>query len=99
MEGLLNGRGNLHDNIRMLRDIGAKYIGRSICLWGREAELLDRLQAARDQVPLVHAADSDMILEACIFEIVTTQVEQVPVPDWAFTALGMPVEQDRKSVV
>jgi hypothetical protein len=33
-----------------------------------------------------------MILQACIFEIVTTQVEQVPVPGWAFTALGRPVE-------
>jgi hypothetical protein len=27
MEGLLNGRGDLNDNIRMLRDIGAKFIG------------------------------------------------------------------------
>ena len=34
-----------------------------------------------------------MILQACIFEIVTTQVEQVPVPDWAFVALGRPVEK------
>jgi hypothetical protein len=34
-----------------------------------------------------------MILEACIFEIVTTQVEQIPVPEWAFIALGQPVEK------
>jgi hypothetical protein len=34
-----------------------------------------------------------MILQACIFEIVSTQVEQVPVPDWAFAALGQPVEK------
>ena len=34
-----------------------------------------------------------MILQACIFEIVTTQVDQVPVPDWAFAALGQPVEK------
>jgi hypothetical protein len=40
MEGLLNGRGNLTDNIRMLASVGAKYIGRSICLWGGEANLL-----------------------------------------------------------
>jgi hypothetical protein len=93
MEVLLSGRGDLNDNIRMLRSTGAKYIGRSICLWGREGELLDRLGAARHQVPLVHTADPDMILVACIFEIVGTQVEQVPVSDWAFTALGMPVEQ------
>ena len=33
-----------------------------------------------------------MIVQACIFEIVTTQVDQVPVPAWAFEALGMPVE-------
>ena len=30
--------------------------------------------------PKVHQADPEMILQACIFEIVTTQVEQVPVP-------------------
>lgn len=93
MEGLLNGRGDLADNIRMLTHVGAKYIGRSICLWGGEATLLNNLERARLQLPQVHAADPKMILEACIFEIVTTQVEQIPVPGWAFTALGLPVEK------
>ncbi len=93
MEGLLNGRGNLDDNIRMLKRIGAMYIGRSICLWGGEANLLANFERARQQMPLVRAISPDAIFEACIFEIVTTQVEQVPVPDWAFTAFGLPVEQ------
>ena len=93
MEGLLNGRGDLNDNIRMLKDIGAKQIARSICLWGGEANLLQNFERAKQQVPLVHAADPEMVLEACIFEIVTPQVEKVPIPDWAFTALGMPVEK------
>jgi hypothetical protein len=93
MEGLLNGRGDLDDNIRMLKSTGAKYIGRSICLWGREAGLLQNFERARQQLPQVHAADPEMILEACIFEIVTTEVEQVPIPDWAFSALGLPVER------
>jgi len=93
MEGLLNGRGNLDDNIRMLKYMGAKFIGRSLCLWGGEASLLQNLERAKRQVPMVHAADPDMILQACIFEIVTTQVDQVPVPDWAFVALGQPVEK------
>src|SRR5262249_16973253 len=92
MEGLLNGRGDLDDNIRMLKDTGAKFIGRALCLWGGEADLPRNLERARRQVPRVHAADPDMGLQACIFEIVTTQVEQVPVPAWAFTALGRPVE-------
>ena len=93
MEGLLNGRGDLADNIRMLKSIGAKFIGRSLCLWGGEANLLRNLERAQQQVPKVHAADPEMILQACVFEIVTSQVEQVPVPDWAFVALGRPVEK------
>lgn len=93
MEGLLNGRGDLTDNIRMLEHIGAKFIGRSLCLWGGEANILRNLERARQQAPRVHAADPEMILQACIFEIVTTQVDEVPVPAWAFQALGLPVEK------
>ena len=93
MEGLLNGRGDLGDDIRMLTQIGAKYIGRSICLWGREGNLLQNFARAKQQLPLVQAGDPTMILEACIFEIVTTEVEQIPVPDWTFAALGLPAEK------
>jgi hypothetical protein len=93
MEGLLNGRGDLGDNIRMLRQTGAKFIGRSICLWGREADLMANFSRAKLQVPQVLADDPDRILEACIFEIVTAQVDQVPIPAWAFTTLGLPVEK------
>ena len=93
MEGLLNGRGDLDDDIRMLDQIRAKYIGRSICLWGGESNLIQNFARAKQQLPMVHAADPEMILEACIFEIVTTEVEQVPVPAWAFAALGLPVEK------
>jgi hypothetical protein len=93
MEGLLNGRGNLEDNIRMLKRIGAKFIGRSLCLWGGEGALLSNFERARREIPKVRQADPDMILQACIFEIVTTQVEEVPVPAWAFEALGRPVEK------
>lgn len=93
MEGLLNGRGDLTDNIRMLKSIGAKYIGRSICLWGGEANLLANFERARRQMPQVRTISPETIFEACIFEIVTPDVEQVPIPAWAFTALGLPVEQ------
>jgi hypothetical protein len=93
MEGLLNGRGDLDDNIRMLKSTGAKFIGRSLCLWGGEGNLVRNLERAKQQLPKVHQADPEMILQACIFEIVTAQVDQVPVPDWAFVALGQPVEK------
>src|SRR6516225_2647396 len=66
MEGLLNGRGDFDDNIRMLKSIGAKFIGRSLCLWGGEGNLLRNLERARQQFPKVHEADPDMVLQACI---------------------------------
>jgi len=93
IEGLLNGRGDLDDNIRMLDHVGAKFIGRSICLWGREGQLLANFARARVQVPRVLAGDPDRILEACIFEIVTKQADSVPVPGWAFKAMGLRVEK------
>jgi len=93
VEGILNGHGDLDDNIRMLTSTGAKYIGRSLCLWGGEGNFLKNMDRAKTQAAKCHAADPDMILEACIFEIVTTQVDQVPVPEWAFAALGQPAEK------
>ena len=93
IENALNGRGNFPDNVRMLKNSGAKFIGRSLCLWGGEAKLLGNLELARQQIPMVREIDPDIVLQACIFEIVTTQVEEVPVPDWAFSALGLPTEK------
>jgi hypothetical protein len=93
MEGLLNGRGDLTDNVRMLRDLKAKYIGRSICLWGGEASLLQSLERATRQFPQVRSIGDDVIFEACIFEIVTKEVEQIPVPAWVFLALEQSVEK------
>jgi hypothetical protein len=91
MEGLLNGRGDLKDNLRMLKGEGAKYIGRALCLWGAERDFVNNIERARKQIPEVLAADPDMVLEACVFEIVGQRVSQIAVPDWVFTAFGQPV--------
>jgi hypothetical protein len=93
MEGLLNGRGDLQDNIRMLKGIRAKYVGRALCLWGAENDFTNNIERARKEVPQVLAADPDMILEACVFETVSPRINQIAIPDWVFTAFGLPVEQ------
>ncbi len=91
VEGLLNGRGDLEENIRMLKSLGVKYAGRSLCLWGAEKDFLAKLKRAREEAPKVLAADPEMILEACVFETVGPRVEQIAVPDWVLTAFGQPV--------
>ena len=93
VEGVFNGRGDLDDNIRMLKSIGVKYAGRSLCLWGAENNFLANIERARQQVPKAIAADPEMVLEACVFETVSPRVERIEVPDWVFTALGQPVEK------
>ena len=76
----------------MIKNIGAKFIGCAVCQWGGEADLLKNLEQEKGLILKVYQIDPDIILQACIFEIITDQVDQVPVPDYAFTALGMPVE-------
>ena len=93
MEGLLNGRGDLKDNIRMLKSIGAKYIGRALCLWNAENDFSNNLQLARAAVPQVLAADPEMILEACVFETVSPRVNEIEIPGRVFAAFGLPVEK------
>ena len=93
MLDLLTGKGNVDDNIRMLRNTGAKFAGRSIYLWGGEGQLPARLAAARQNASKTHTADPEMILQACVFEIVSEEVEQLPVPAWAFEAFGRSPEQ------
>ena len=93
VEGMFNGRGNLDDNIRMLKHIGAKYIGRGLCLWVAERNFLADIERAKQQLPKARTADPDMVFEACVFEIVTPRVEQIAIPDWVFKDLGQPVER------
>lgn len=93
MLDLLTEQGDLADNLRMLKSTGVKFAGRTVYLWGHEAEFPRRLELAKKNVPKIHQADPDLVLQACIFEIVSRGVEQIAVPEWAFTTLGQPVEQ------
>lgn len=92
MMDLLTGRGSPDDNIRMLRRIGAKFAGRTIYLWGSEHHLPNKLAAAGEIAPKVHAADPEMILQAGVFEIVTTNVGRLDVPAWVFEEFGLEPE-------
>jgi hypothetical protein len=95
MLDLLTGHGNVNDNVRMLKNIGAKFAGRTLYLWGQESQLLARLAAARQNAPKIHHADPLMILQACVFEIVSKDVDKLPIPAWAFEAFGQsPVKRN-----
>jgi hypothetical protein len=94
MTEIYRSPGNLDDDIRMLKNIGAKFAGRTIYLWGGEARIADPkfLSQGREMAERIHQNDPDVVLQAAVFEIVTEGVGEVPVPDWVFQEFGQAPE-------
>ncbi len=94
---LLTGHGDFDDNLCVLTNCGVKFAGRAVYQWGREAggapALLKKLELARANAAKIHRVDPELILQACIFEIVSRDVNELSVPAWAFEGLGRPVER------
>jgi hypothetical protein len=86
MVRLLQGNGNIEDNLRMLQHLGAKYVGRVLMHWGGESLLTASLEQGKVIAERLHAFDPQIILQAGIFEIVTTEVNAIPIPAWVFLA-------------
>lgn len=80
-----------HDNIRLILDCKAKFIGRALMKWAHEDEIPKLLQIARPFAEALHRADPEIILEGAEFEIVTLKVETVPVPQRVLREFGQPV--------
>jgi hypothetical protein len=94
MAELYRSPGNLDDDVRMLKNMGAKFVGRTIYLWGGEARLNDPafLAQGREMVARIHRNDPDVVLQSAVFEIVTQSVGEIPVPGWVFKEFGLPPE-------
>ena len=93
IQSLLIGRGNFDDNLRMIKNTDARFIGRAVCQWGDESQMIKNLAKEKELIIKVHKVEPSIVLQSCIFEIVTDQVNQIPIPDWAFKAFNMPVEK------
>ena len=93
MSELLHPQGNVDDNLRMLQNTGAKFIGRAIYRWGSEAGLEQLLKTAKPIAAQLHKNDPDMILQAAAFEIVTTQANQIPIPESIFEEFDLAPQQ------
>jgi hypothetical protein len=83
------------DNVRLVKNTGAKFIGRAIYRWGLESYMNDAsfLGNARKIIAEMHLFDPEIVFQACIFEIITTDVNKVSIPAWVFEDYGLPVEE------
>jgi uncharacterized protein (TIGR02145 family) len=92
MGQLGTGVGNTVDNIRMVKNIGAKYLGRVMFVFGKESTFPQRLQTTITIGAQIHANDPDVILEGGVFEYVSTDVNTLPIPAYVFQQFNLPVE-------
>lgn len=87
-----DGRGvDPHDNMRLILDCKAKFVGRALMLWGHESNLANYLKTAMPFADALHQADPEIVLQAAAFEIVTRNVETIAIPERVLVEFGQPV--------
>ena len=83
----------LDDDIRVIVKTGLKFIGRAAGIWKGDGDEEGHFARAKKAADKVHAADPEVILQACIFEALYREdVEHVRIPAFVFEAFGLPFE-------
>ncbi len=88
-----------NDDIRLIHNIGAKFIGRAIYRWCKESSFNQPqfLSEAAKLIKKVHLKDPEIIFQAAVFEAVSTEVNELDIPAWVFQALDRKPEQRKFS--
>ena len=83
------------DDIRMKQNIGAKFIGRSMYRWSEESKLGVPvfLEYTIRMIDRMHEFDPEIIFQACIFESVSNDVNNIAISAWVYKAYNLPVEK------
>ena len=86
------------DDLRMIQNVGAKFIGRAAYYsWGGYLswnQIQEHYRLAEERAAAAHKADPELILQAGVFEIAyKATVNNTPIPAYVFEAFGLPVEE------
>jgi len=79
-------------NIRMILNTGVKYVGRAGCNWSPSPTAIADLVNVKSYIDYAHRIDPDIVFEACIFECIGQEVNQIAIPAWVFEAFGLAPE-------
>jgi hypothetical protein len=80
MDAVMNGSLFYDDQVRMVLNVGAKFLGRAFSSWGWEEGRISELEKSASLVTALHNLDPEIIVQGTIFEIITTSVNNVPIP-------------------
>lgn len=82
----------LEDDLRAIKNLGVKFIGRASGIWYPDPDDLEHFKKSKELAQRVHEVDPEIIIQACIFEAVYRPVEQVKIPPYVFEAFLMEPE-------
>lgn len=83
----------LDDDIRVILKTGLKFLGRAAGIWKASMPDEEHFPLVQRAAEKIHAADPEIILQACIFETVYREdLERTKIPAFVFKAFGLPVE-------
>lgn len=77
-------------NLELMEQLQPTLVGRAAVIWGWEHLMLRSLIGARHRVAALHARVPGAVVQGCIFEFVSRDVEQVRVPAHVLEAFGLP---------
>lgn len=83
----------LEDDLRAVKELGVKFLGRASGIWYMTEDDEEHFSRSKALAERVHAIDPDIILQACVFEIVVERMEEIPIPEWVFQAFGQKPEK------
>ncbi|HSV73059.1 MAG TPA: hypothetical protein VLH79_04805 [Chthonomonadales bacterium] len=75
-EGSSGPAPHFDDNLRLIREMGARFIGRASYAWDAPVDDEQHYRIARENAARVHAQDPEVMLQACVFE--TAYSNQAP---------------------
>lgn len=90
-----------YENIRMIRNIGAKFIGRAAFVWTPLVPEQEHFKIVSKRAQQALQIDPEFMLQCCIFEAVFHSsnelsdygLDQIPIPEYVFREYGLPVEE------
>ncbi|MEG1427067.1 MAG: hypothetical protein RSC76_05200 [Oscillospiraceae bacterium] len=83
----------LEDDLRVIRKLGVKFLGRASGIWYMPQKDEEHFAMTKALAEKVHQVDPEIILQACVFEWVTENMETVQIPEHVFADFQIPVEK------
>ncbi|MFP4377065.1 MAG: hypothetical protein ACLFP4_08480 [Spirochaetales bacterium] len=82
------GSPNWDDDVRMITETGALFLGRAAYVWVMPEDDEEQFRQAGKFAAKVHAADPRIILQSCVFESIYPDIDTIPIPKWVFEEFG-----------